>query len=124
MEMAGQFPSSSRFLVKGIELLIDVEAAAGDAADVLDAAVLELYVANKLMFSAPAAYFATTVTPAQTTTATIGPAVNMAKFELDRGIVINGGTAFRVEMLIGKTAVSASTDLTVILRGHLIRPAS
>jgi len=124
MEQAGQFPSATRFLVKEIQLLTDVNAAAGDSADVLDAAALELYVANKLMYSAPAPVFATNVTPSYTTTATIGSAVNMIKFELDRGIVINGGTPFRAEMLIGKTAVSASTDLTVLLRGHLIRPIS
>jgi len=122
MEQSGQFPSGSRFLVKEIQLLTDIEAAVGDSADVLDAAVLELYVANKLMYSAPAPIFCTNLSPAFNTTATLGPAVNMVKFDLDRGIVINGGTAFRVEMLIGKTAVSAATDLTVILRGHLIRP--
>jgi hypothetical protein len=124
MELAGQLPATQRFLIKKMQLLVDVEAAAGDSADVLDAAVAELYINNKLMYSIPAAVLATGVTPSQTTTATVGPAVNMYEFEFDKAIVLNGGVPFKVSMLIGKTAVSASTDLTYMLRGRLVRPAS
>jgi len=122
MEIAGQLPSSQRFLIKSIELLVDVNAASGDAADVLDSAVLELYISGRKMFSAPAAYFLTPIATSQTTTADTGTAHRKVPFELDKYIVLNGGTDFRVDVLIGKTAPSASTDLTVLLRGRLVRP--
>jgi hypothetical protein len=121
METGGQLPSTQRFLVKRIELLVDVNAAAGDSADVLDSAVLEFYIANKRILGAPAALFSVPVATSQTRTAELGGAVNQVQFELDKYIALPGGTPFRVEMLIGKTAVSATTDLTVMLKGRLVR---
>lgn len=124
MELAGQLPATQRFLLKSIQLLIDVNAAVGDAADEMDAAVAELSINNKLVYSIPAILLATTVTPAVTTTATLGPAMNMVPFELDKGIVIQGGVPFKVTLLNGKTASSANTDHTFILRGRLVRSAA
>ena len=123
MEIAGQLPSTQRFLIKKIEVLIDVNAAAGDSADVLDAAILEMYVQNKRLWGAPAIYHAPPVHTSITRTAELGGAVRIESFEFDKYVALNGGVPFRVEMLIGKTAVSASTDITILLRGRLVRPA-
>lgn len=123
MEIGGQLPSTQRFLIKKIELLVDVNAAAGDSADVLDAAVLELYIQNKRMLSSPALVFAVNQAASITRTAELGGALSYWDPERDKYIVLNGGVPFRVEMLIGKTAVSATTDLTVMLKGRLVRPA-
>lgn len=121
MEIAGQLPSSQRFLIKKIQLQVDVLAAANDAAEELDAAAAELSINNKVVFSAPATVFCTSFIPAITTTATVGPAMNVVEFELDKYIVLNGGVPFKIVMLNGKTASSANTDHTFILRGRLVR---
>ena len=124
MQLAAQLPAKQRFLLKSIQLLIDVNAAAGDSADEMDAAAAELYVNNKIMFSAPAAIFSVPVSISTTRTAEVGGAVNMAQFELDKAIVIEGGVPLKLVMLNGKTASSANTDHTFMLRGRLVRPSS
>jgi len=122
-ELAGQLPATQRFLIKNMELLVDVNAAAGDSADVLDAAVLELYINNKLYYSAPGIIFSQTTHRSTTGTAELGGSVNNVRFEFDKAIALIGGVPFKAVMRIGKSAVSASTDLTVMLRGRLIRTA-
>ena len=124
MEIAGQLPSTHRFLIKKLGLLIDVNAAAGDSADVLDSAITELYINNKLIFSAPSPIFALPIDISTTRTAEVGGAAGQVEFELDKYVTIQGGTPFKVSMTIGKTAASASTDLTYLLRGKLIRPSA
>jgi len=123
MENAGSLPAGQRFLLKGIQVQFDVNAAAGDAADSLDASALELYINNKLMYAVPTIAVTTTAIPATTTTATIGPGVNFQTPELDKAIVIQGGVPFKVTILTGKTAASANGDWTVLLKGHLVRMA-
>jgi len=124
MEIAAQLPSRQRFLLKKIALLVDVNAAAGDSADVQDAASMEFYINNKLVYCAPSPIFGVPVAISQTRTAELGGSVNMVEFELEKYLVIDGGVSFKLVMMIGKTAVSASTDLTWILRGRLVRPAA
>lgn len=122
MPMNGQLPSTQRFLVKAIEVLIDVNAAAGDAADVLDAAVIDLKINNERKISLPAIRCSVPVSSTITQTATLGNAISFAPFELDKGLVIMGGIPFAVEMTVGKTAASATSDITMMLRGRLVRP--
>jgi len=123
MPIPGQLPSTQRFLVKSIQLLIDVNAAAGDSADVLDGAVTEFKINNRRVYCCPSALLAVPVATSQTRTAELGGAVNNVEPKLDKAIVIPGGVPFKIEMLLGKTAPSASTDLTYILKGRLVRPA-
>lgn len=122
MPMNGQLPSSQRFLIKAIELLIDVNAAAGDSADVLDAAIIDVKINNERKFSIPAIRCAVPVNASITRTAELGGALGFVPFELDKAIAIPGGVPFAVEMTIGKTAASAGTDITMLLRGRLVRP--
>jgi hypothetical protein len=123
MNVSGQLPAKHRFLVKKIQLLVDVEAAAGDSADELDAAAAELYVNNKVVYSAPAAIFSMPVSISTNRTAEVGGAVNMTDAGLDKYIVIEGGVPFKISMLNGKTAASANTDHTFMLFGRLVRPS-
>jgi hypothetical protein len=123
LELAGQLPATQRFLIKSIQLLVDVNAAAGDSADELDAAAAELFINNKSMFCAPAAIFSVPVSISTNRTAEVGGAVNMTGFELDKGLVLQGGVPFKLVMLNGKTASSANTDHTFMLRGRLVRPS-
>jgi len=124
MEVRGQLPSSQRFTIDKIKVLLDVEAATGDVKDLLDSAVLELNVNNRRMLIAPLIEFCGGVNLNPETTAsttddarTIGP-----EFELKKPLQIPGGVPFNVKITIGKTAPSASSDITVMLKGILERP--
>lgn len=121
MPMDAQLPSTQRFLVKGIELIVDTMAAVGDSAKVLDGAVIDFKINNERKISFPAIRCVSPVTTNITKVDDTGGAVGYFPFELEKALVIDGGVPFAVEMVIGKTAVSASTDLTVLLRGRLVR---
>lgn len=120
----GQLPSTERMSVESIQLVIDPEAADGDMKDLLDAAVLEFYIAGKRKYSAPAKLFCANSWFAPGTAATTvdkpGLAGTPLKFDIPFGL--NGGTSFKVEVTIGKTAASATTDITVCLVGKIIKP--
>lgn len=121
LPMSGQLPSTQRFLVKEIRVVIDPEAVVGDRLDVLDAAVIDLKVNNERKFScfAVEALGNFAFLPSGVTSTVEG--VQGKPFELDKGIIIDGGVPFSVEFTVGKTAASASTDIYVMLRGRLVR---
>lgn len=124
METAGQLPSSQRMQIEGIEVILDVEAATGDVRDLLDAAVLDFYINNKRVMSAPLSQFPPAGRIQSLTRGSTdgdfseldGPA---HKFQNPVGLL--GGVPFKVDVTIGKTAASATSDITVMLRGQLIR---
>jgi len=124
MPIAGQIPSTQKFELHSIEFIPDVEAATGDLKDLLDAAVLELYVNEKRMLSAPLIMFCANsyLIPMSTESTVDKPQLAGTPYKLEKPITISGGDSIKVEVTIGKTAVSASMDMIVCLKGLLTRP--
>ena len=124
MPIAGQIPANQKFELHSIEVILDPEAATGDVRDLLDAAVLEFYINEKRMLSAPLIMFCANshLIPNSTESTVDKPSLAGTPYKLEKPITINGGDSIKVEVTIGKTAPSASTDITVCLKGILTRP--
>jgi len=123
MPLKSQLPSTQRFLVKEIRINLDPISAGTDINSVLDNAILDFYIQNKRVLCLPAIEC---VSPAHIIPSGVTQDEDRVAgegFKLDRAVMIPGGTTFRVEFTVGKTAPSASTDIYVELRGRLVRPA-
>lgn len=127
MPIAGQLPSGQKFVIHKIGILFDWPAAVANATeetDALDQATLELKIAEKRVFIAPAQIL---LAPNQF------PAVDIASgascgnignnwFELKHPITILGGTPFKAILTQGITDTSADITFGVVLVGELTRP--
>ena len=124
MPKASELPSTQRFLVKKIEVFVNDVSAAADEHTMLDRSVLEMKINSKRVFVAPLRLLmgGATVLPAGVTQ----DEDHVAGFgyDLDRYIVIPGGTQFSVVIETAQTATGADMELTVALRGRWVRPAA
>lgn len=124
MQIAGQLPASHRFLLKEIRANFDPESATNDIKDLTDRATIEIVVNNKRMFTAP---LLEVMSPnaflPQGATETISHQSAIG-FALDRYLAVPGSTPFKVVVVTGDTAASASQDIYVVLLGDLVRPSA
>lgn len=122
MPIANSIPSNWQFLLKAIAVHFNDVLAGVDAENLLDRAYFELLINNRSMLLVPLREVMSekTVIPAGVTQ---DEQYFMGKtFMLENYIHIKGGDNFSVEIEVGETAASASTELTVCLIGELIRP--
>ena len=122
MPIANSIPSSWNFLLKKIAVHFNDVLASTDAETILDRAYFELLINSRSMFLCPLREVMSekTIIPSGVTQ---DEQYFMGKtYEFENYIHIKGGENFSVEIEVGETAVSATTELTVCLIGELIRP--
>ena len=122
MPLASALPSNWQFLLKQIAVHFNDVLASADAENILDRRYFELFLNNRSMFLVPLREVMSekTVIPAGVTQ---DEQYFMGKtYQFENYIHIKGGDNFSVEIEVGETAASASTELTVCLIGELERP--
>lgn len=123
MPVAGQLPSSQRFLIKEIHFFINDVVASADAHNIMDRSYLELKINNKRMLAGPLRMFVGGGTVVNAAVTQDEDQITGEGFKLDKGIVINGGDNFVVETDSGETSMGTDAECAVVLRGRLVRPA-
>lgn len=128
MRGAGSFPNQESFLVKKISAFIDfLVVLPSDLYNVWIGNYLELRVADQTMIQAPLRMFANYnafnghYSQAAAANGTLGGIQNDG-FELENPVMIDGGTAFRVNIPQTVALSVASIPLRVVLHGDLKRP--
>jgi len=123
MPIAGQLPSTQRFLLKKIRLMTDSEFnTTTDVNDVMDGGSIEVTLNNKRMIHAPLRAALGLYTKIGSTTADADTLPQGEGIDLDPYLVIPGGSNVNVEVITGDTAPTAANQLTVMLIGELVRP--
>lgn len=127
MPIAGQLPTTQKFVIHKIGFIPDWVAGianANDQQDFYDQGTLELKIAEKRMFIAPLHIL---TAPGQLGADTVaagatqyGPGTTW--FEFKHPITLEGGTPFKVVITQGITDTTASHTVGVVLVGELTRP--
>lgn len=121
MRGAGSLPQTESMEVDWIGVIIDTLLAKADVVKIFDGSILEIRVADFSVIKAPTALFiaqsaygGNQIQAAAADSMTIGLLGD--GYELDKHIMLPGGTPFKVRMLQGP-AVGAGANLKVVLGG-------
>lgn len=128
MRASGALPQQEKFDVDWIGVIVDFQPAKADLDTLFDSAFLEVRVADFSVIKAPLALFVAASAyggAIQQTAASDTLSVGLLGdgLELDKHIIIPGGTPFKVRLVQGP-AVTAGSNLKVVLSGIYTIPGA